>query len=78
MFDVSFVISLSSDIQIQYGGGNHLENCIFDSLALHAVERMICGVFWGEKAVSVVVLMIIFSYDFQIQDDNFQLFSPIS
>ena len=37
IFDVRLIISLSSDLQIQYGRGDHLENCMFHSLVLSAV-----------------------------------------
>ena len=39
-----------SDLQIQYGGGGHLKDSFFKSLALSAVWFMVCGVFGVRKS----------------------------
>ena len=68
IFDVSLMISLSSDLQIQYGGGDHLENCMFNSLVLSAVWLMVCGIFGAEEVILMLFwwLVLVLGFDFKM------------
>ena len=64
IFDVSLKISLSSDLQSQYGWVVHLEYFIFNSLAFSALWLKICA----EEVVSNAILIIRFSFDLQLEN----------
>ena len=74
------MISLSSDLQIRYDGGDHLENCMFNRLVLSAygLRLTACGIFlltafgifWTEEVIFNVILIIRFRFEFQLQDDR--------
>ena len=68
IFDVRLMISLSSHLQIQYGGGNHLENRLLNSLVPSAVWLMAYGMSWVEEVFFNVILIAKFSFELQLQD----------